>query len=112
MSDRHYSDPCALRCINAHGSFVAAAGELRVSRSAFSARIRRLEGLVGVQLLNRTTRSVSPTHAGERLAARVGLAFDEIGAALNKAGAVSGEVAGLVRVHAQRLGYKCVVLPA
>jgi DNA-binding transcriptional LysR family regulator len=106
MSDRYYSDLRALRCIIDRGSFVAAARELRVSRSALSATIRRLEGVVGVQLLNRTTRSLSPTPAGERLATRFGLASEEIEAALSEAGAVSGEVAGLVRVHAQRLGYE------
>lgn len=106
MSDRYYSDLRALRCIIDQGSFVAAARELRVSRSALSETIRRLEGLVGVQLLNRTTRSVSPTPAGERLAARFGLAFEEIEAALHEAGAMGGEVAGPIRVHAQRLGYE------
>jgi DNA-binding transcriptional LysR family regulator len=106
MSNGYYSDLRALRCIIDRGSFVAAARELRVSRSALSETIRRLEGRVGVQLLNRTTRSVSPTPAGERLAARFGLAFEEIEAALSEAGAMSGEVAGPVRVHAQRLGYE------
>lgn len=105
MSHQYYSDLRALRCIIDQGSFVAAARELRVSRSALSETIRRLEGLVGVQLLNRTTRSVSPTPAGERLAARFGLAFEEIEAALSEAGAMAAEVAGPVRVHAQRLGY-------
>ncbi len=76
-----------------------------MSRSALSETIRRLEGFVGVQLLNRTTRSVGPTPAGERLAARFGLAFEEIEAALGEAGAASGEVTGPVCVHAQRLGY-------
>ncbi len=105
MSDQYYSDLRALRCIIDQGSFVAAARELRVSRSALSETIRRLESRVGIQLLNRTTRSVSPTPAGERLAARFGMAFEEIKAAINEAGAMSGEVAGPVRVHAQRLGY-------
>ncbi|RXD04799.1 LysR family transcriptional regulator [Sphingomonas sp. UV9] len=105
MSDRYYSYLRALRCIIDRGSFVAAARELRMSRSSLSETIRRLEGDVGVQLLNRTTRSVSPTPAGERLALRFGSAFEEIQAALREATATSGEVAGTVRVHAQRLGY-------
>ncbi len=106
MADSHYYDLRALRCIIDQGSFVAAARELRVSRSALSETIRRLEHHVGTQLLNRTTRSVSPTPAGERLATRFGSAFEEIEAALSEASATSGEVAGLVRVHAQRLGYE------
>lgn len=106
MADRDYSDLRALRCIIDQGSFVAAARELRVSRSALSETIRRLEDRVGIQLLNRTTRSVSPTPAGERLATRFGSAFKEIEAALGEASATSGEVAGPVRVHAQRLAYE------
>jgi DNA-binding transcriptional LysR family regulator len=106
MSDQYYSDLRALRCIIDQGSFVAAARELRVSRSALSETIRRLEDRVGVQLLNRTTRSVSPTLAGERLTARFSSAYEEIQEALGEAGAMSGEVAGPVRVHAQRLGYE------
>lgn len=111
MSDRYFSDLRALRCIIERGSFVAAARELRVSRSALSETIRRLEGLVGVQLLNRTTRSVSPTTAGERLAARFGAAFEEIEAALSEAGAMGSKVVGPVRIHAQRLGYERFLKP-
>lgn len=111
MADQYYTDLRALRCIIDRGSFVGAARELRVSPSALSEAIRRLEGLVGVQLLNRTTRSVSPTAAGERLAARFGLAFEEIEAALSEAGAMGGEIAGPVRVHAQRLGYDLFLRP-
>jgi len=49
------------------GSFTKAAGQLGVSQSALSYTIRALEERIGVKLLNRTTRSVSPTRAGERL---------------------------------------------
>jgi len=111
MADTEYSDLRALRCIIDQGSFVRAARELRVSRSAHSETIRRLEDRVGIQLLNRTTRSVSPTPAGERLATRFGLVFEEIQAALSEASATNGEIAGLVRVHAQRLGYELFLRP-
>lgn len=70
-----------------------------------------LEGRLGVQLLNRTTRSVSPTPAGERLANRFGAAFQEIEAALGEASAMGSDVAGPVRVHAQRLGYELFLRP-
>ncbi|WGF90391.1 LysR family transcriptional regulator [Marinivivus vitaminiproducens] len=111
MSDKNVSDLKALRCIIEQGSFVAAARELRVSRSALSETIRRLEARVGVPLLNRTTRSVSATPAGERLAARFGLAFEEIEAALSEAGEGAGTPSGSVRVHAQRLGYEHFLRP-
>lgn len=106
MTTGNYTDLRALRCIIEKGSFVAAARELQVSRSALSETIRRLERQVGVQLLNRTTRSVSPTPTGARLAARFAEAFLEIEEALTEASAMGGELAGRVRVHAQRLGYE------
>ncbi|MBC9176240.1 LysR family transcriptional regulator [Pseudoroseomonas ludipueritiae] len=109
MTDRDYADLRALRCIIEQGSFVAAARELRLSRSALSEAIRRFEARLGIQLLNRTTRSVSPTSAGERLAERFGGAAAEIEAALREAIEAGGEAAGTVRVHAQRLGYETVL---
>jgi DNA-binding transcriptional LysR family regulator len=53
------------------GSFTKAAGQLGVSQSALSYTIKTLEDRIGVKLLNRTTRSVSPTQAGERLRAEI-----------------------------------------
>ncbi|UAK25610.1 LysR family transcriptional regulator [Sphingomonas nostoxanthinifaciens] len=111
MSRKTYSDLHALRCVIDKGSFVAAARSLRLSPSALSETIRRLEAEVGVQLLNRTTRSVSPTPAGERLAVRSGVAVEEIEAALQEAEAAGDEASGPVRVHAQRLGYELFLKP-
>ncbi|WP_234729297.1 LysR family transcriptional regulator [Acidocella facilis] len=111
MTDGNYADLRALRCIIDNGSFVGAARELRVSRSALSETIRRLEQKLGTQLLNRTTRSVSPTPAGARLSSRFSEASAEIEAAIAEARAASGEAAGHVRVHAQRLGYDLFLRP-
>lgn len=111
MADQDYSDLRALRCIIERGSFVAAARELRVSRSSLSETIKRLEARVGIQLLHRTTRSVSPTPAGAKLALRFGAASEEIAAALGEASDTGGEPAGTVRVHAQRLGYELFLRP-
>jgi len=52
-------------------SFAKAAVQLGISRSRLSETIRELEGRLGVRLLNRTTRSVAPTAAGERLLAQI-----------------------------------------
>ncbi|KAA2211493.1 LysR family transcriptional regulator [Teichococcus oryzae] len=109
MTERDYADLQALRCIIEQGSFVAAARKLRMSRSALSEAIRRFEARLGIQLLHRTTRSVSPTPAGERLATRFGVASAEIESALREAVDAGGEAAGAVRVHAQRLGYETVL---
>src|SRR4051794_1216240 len=62
--------------------FTNAAAKLGVSQSALSHTIRALEERLGVRLLSRTTRSVSPTEAGERLLNTVGLRLEEIEAEL------------------------------
>jgi len=72
MNDRPtLAELIALRVIAAHGSFTRAAGELELSQSTLSHMMRTLEARLGVRLLNRTTRSVSPTNAGERLIGRL-----------------------------------------
>src|ERR687883_226354 len=63
-------------------SFTNAAAKLGVSQSALSHTIRGLEARLGVRMLTRTTRSVSPTEAGERLLRTVGPRLDEIEAEL------------------------------
>ena len=63
-------------------NFTKAAAKLGVSQSALSHTVRDLEGRLGVRLLNRTTRSVSPTEAGERLLQTLGPRFEEIEAEL------------------------------
>src|SRR5689334_10736615 len=59
-------------------SFTRAAAKLGISQSALSQTVSRLEGRLGYRLLTRTTRSVSPTDAGERLLAKLRPAFDQI----------------------------------
>ena len=79
-------------------SFTRAAGHLAVSPSALSHTIRRLEERIGVRLLNRTTRSVSPTEAGERLLRTIGPHFDEINAELESLSALRDKPAGTIRI--------------
>ncbi len=93
------------------GSFSAAATELRLSRSALSQTIRKLEGRLGVLLLNRTTRSVSPTEAGAALLRGFDPAATEIEAAVRVAQEMGGKVAGRLRLHAQRLAYETILAP-
>ncbi|WP_367158802.1 LysR family transcriptional regulator [Mesorhizobium sp.] len=75
MRGTEFSELNAFAAIVEEGSFVRAAARLRVSPSALSQTIRGLEERVGVRLLNRTTRSVSPTATGETLFARLAPAF-------------------------------------
>ena len=73
-------DLAAFVAIGREGSFTKAAARLGVSQSALSHTMRELEGRLGVRLLTRTTRSVAPTQAGERLLQTLGPRFEEIDA--------------------------------
>ena len=81
-------------------SFTRAAAQLGVSPSALSHTIRKLEERLGVRLLTRTSRSVSPTEAGGRLLNRVGPHFDEVGAELAGLSELRDKPAGTVRITA------------
>src|ERR687893_2017491 len=81
-------------------SFTRAAAQLGVSTSALSHTIRKLEERLGVRLLTRTSRSVSPTEAGQRLLERVGPHFDEVGAELDGLSELRDTPAGTIRVTA------------
>ncbi len=69
------------------------------SASSLSEAVRRLEADLGVRLLNRTTRSVAPTEAGERLLARLGSALAEVDAALDGVKAQRDRPAGTLRLN-------------
>lgn len=81
-------------------SFTRAAAKLGVSQSALSHTVRELEARLGVRLLTRTTRSVSPTEAGERLMQTVGPRFDEIDSELAALGDYRDKPAGTIRLTA------------
>jgi DNA-binding transcriptional LysR family regulator len=79
-------------------SFARAAVQLGISRSRLSETIRGLEGRLGVRLLNRTTRSVATTEAGERLLARMRPLLDDFAAVLDSINVFRDEPAGLLRL--------------
>lgn len=85
--------------VEKHRSFSKAAVELGISTSALSHSIRNLESRLGVRLLNRTTRTVSPTAAGSSLAARLSVGFEEIGAALAEVDRHRERPAGRLRIN-------------
>ncbi|TNM65718.1 LysR family transcriptional regulator [Aliirhizobium smilacinae] len=93
------SDLSAFTTIIAHRSFRKAAEELGLSPSTLSHMMRGLETRMGVRLLNRTTRSVSPTEAGERLAAKLGPALRELDAALEAVDDFRGGPSGTIRIN-------------
>lgn len=93
------------------GSFTAAARELGVTASALSHGLRQLEADLGVRLLNRTTRSVSPTEAGQSLLTRLEPTLAEVRAALQQVRNDDGVPRGRLRLNVPRLAARTVVAP-
>lgn len=94
-----------------HRGFTAAAAELEVSPSALSQAIRQLETRLGTRLLNRTTRSVSLTEAGEAYLARVGPALGQVIEAGEELNVLQGRPAGTLRLNAARISTAMVLQP-
>ncbi|MDB5847528.1 MAG: LysR family transcriptional regulator [Rhodoferax sp.] len=92
-----------------HKGFSAAAAELEVSPSALSQSIRHLETRLGVRLLNRSTRSVSLTEAGEAYLARIGPALGEVVVAGEELNVLQGRPAGTLRLNAARVAIAMVL---
>lgn len=92
-------------------SFRRAATDMGVSPSALSHSLRGLEARLGVRLLNRTTRSVAPTPAGEALLARLAPALLEIEAALEAVNAHRDSPVGNLRINAPRSAARWVLAP-
>ncbi len=92
------SDFQAFLLVARERSFTRAAAELGVSQSALSQTVRGLETRLGLRLLTRTTRSVAPTEAGERLLRTVGPRFDEIEAELAALSELRAKPAGTIRI--------------
>src|ERR1700724_538652 len=88
----------ALVAVARERSFTKAAAKLGVSQSALSQTVRQLETRLGVRLLTRTTRSVSPTQAGERLLRTVGPRFEEIDAELAAVSELREKPGGAIRM--------------
>lgn len=94
-----------------HRGFTAAAADLEVSPSALSQAIRQLETRLGVRLLNRTTRSVSLTEAGQAYLARIGPALGQVIDAGEELHVLQGRPAGTLRLNAARISTALVLQP-
>src|SRR5881628_2418363 len=101
----------AFAAVVEHHSFVRAAAHLGITPSALSQTIRQLEERLGVRLLNRTTRSVAPTTAGERLYQRLRPAVDELDAAVAEAVSTRERPAGMLRINAPRTAVMGLIAP-
>jgi DNA-binding transcriptional LysR family regulator len=98
MARRNLNDLLAFVTVAREGSFTRAAAALGVTQSALSQAISGLEARLRIRLLTRTTRSVSPTAAGERLVQAIGHRFDEIEAELDALTELRDKPAGTVRI--------------
>lgn len=94
----NFNDLLAFMAVARERNFTRAAAQLGVSQSALSRTVRALEERMAVPLLTRTTRSVSPTEAGERLLSSLGPRFDEIEAELESLRAMTNRPSGNVRI--------------
>src|SRR4051812_39722110 len=102
----------ALLVVAGEGSFTRAAAKLGVSQSALSQTVRNVEGLLGLRLLTRTTRSVAPTEAGERLLQSVGPRLAEIRDELVGLNELRDKPTGTVRISADEYAAEAVLWPA
>lgn len=105
------NDLAAFALIAREKSFTKAAAQLAISPSALSQTMRQLEDQLGVRLLNRTTRSVSATEAGQRLLATVGPRFDDIQAELAQLNALRDKPAGTIRITASEYAAENLLWP-
>jgi DNA-binding transcriptional LysR family regulator len=112
MPRENVNDLLAFLAVARERSFTKAAAKLGVSQSALSHTIRGLEERLGLRLLTRTTRSVSPTEAGERLFRTVGPRFDEIDAELAALNELREKPAGTIRITASEHAAELILWPA
>ncbi|GKT20024.1 LysR family transcriptional regulator [Acidovorax sp. SUPP2522] len=106
-----FDDLAAFAAVVRAKSFTRAAAQIGVSQSALSQTVRTLERKLDLKLLNRTTRSVSPTEAGQRLYDTVAPRFSDIETELAVLGELRGKAAGTVRISATEHAVRSVIWP-
>jgi len=112
MPRENLNDLSAFLAVARERSFTRAAAQLGVSQSALSQTVRGLEERLGLRLLTRTIRSVTPTEAGERLLRTVGPRLEEIGTELEALSELRKKPAGVVRITSSENAAETVLLPA
>jgi DNA-binding transcriptional LysR family regulator len=111
MPRDNIADLTAFVTVASEQSFTRAAAKLGVSPSALSHAVRRFEERIGLRVLARTTRSVSPTEAGERLLNAVGPRLREIDAEIEALGEFRDKPAGTIRITATDLAADTILWP-
>jgi DNA-binding transcriptional LysR family regulator len=112
MARTDLNDIVAFLAVTRERSFTRAAAQLGVSQSALSQTIRAFEARLGLRLLTRTTRSVAPTEAGERLVRIAGPRLGEIAAELAALNELSAKPSGTIRISAHDHALRSLVWPA
>ncbi|VVM45455.1 HTH-type transcriptional regulator PgrR [Pseudomonas fluorescens] len=111
MLRQNANDLLAFLAVARERSFTKAAAKLGVSQSALSHTIRGLEARLGLRLLTRTTRSVSPTEAGQRLLEKIGPHFEEIEIELAALSDLRDTPAGNIRINAMDHALEYILWP-
>ncbi len=111
MPTEDFNDLLAFVAVARERSFTGAARQIGVSQSALSHRMRALEARLGLRLLTRTTRSVSPTEAGERLLQTLVPRFEDIEAELAVLRELRDKPAGIVRITTAEHAANTVLWP-
>jgi DNA-binding transcriptional LysR family regulator len=111
MARESFSDLVAFLAVAREKSFTRAAAKLGVSQSALSHTIRGLEERLSLRLLTRTTRSVAPTEAGERLLQSIGPRLDEIEAEIAALSELREKPAGTIRITATDYAVETILWP-
>ena len=106
------SDLLAFLAVARERSFTRAAARLAISQPTLSQIVQALEERLGVRLLNRTTRSVTPTQAGERLLQKIGPKFDEIDVELGALSELRETPAGTIRLTSTEYAAQAIIMPA
>lgn len=112
MARKDFNDLLTFRAVAMERSFTRAAAQLGVSTSAVSHALRGLEERIGIRLLNRTTRSVVPTEAGERLLTTVSALLDGVETELASLGELRSKPAGTIRITTSAHAARTILEPA
>jgi DNA-binding transcriptional LysR family regulator len=112
MPHENLNDLLAFVAVAKERSFTRAAARLGVSQSALSHTLRGLEERLGLRLLTRTTRSVAPTEAGDRLLRVAGPRLDEIATEMAALNELRDKPSGTIRITAHDHALRAVLWPA
>lgn len=106
------ADLAAFVVVAEERSFTKAAARLGMAQSALSQIVRRIEERLGLRLLSRTTRSVAPTDAGERLLATLGPMLHDLDSAIASLSELRDRPSGTIRITTVEHAAKTILVPA